>query len=102
MTSASFAKRQVPITDLGLEYEVIKADLTPLLDKILRSGSYTLGPELSHFEKELASYVGASYAIGLNSGTDAVLLALRALDDFPLPPFCHSFVTFQNSLKLFK
>ncbi len=76
-------KRQVPITDLGLEYEAIKKDLTPLLDKILRSGAYVLGPELAQFEKELASYIGVRHAVGVNSGTDAVLLALRALDIKP-------------------
>src|SRR5579864_5925278 len=73
------AKKNIPITDLGLEYEVVKPDLLPLLEKILRSGSYVLGPELALFEKDLASYLGVSHAVGLNSGTDAVLLALKAL-----------------------
>src|SRR5258708_36184177 len=80
MTSSSSTKRQIPITDLGLEYDAIKSDLTPLLDRILRSGAYVLGPELLRFENDLACYIGVSHAIGVNSGTDAVLLALRALD----------------------
>jgi dTDP-4-amino-4,6-dideoxygalactose transaminase len=80
MTHQASAKRQVPITDLGLEYEIIKGDLSPLLDRILRSGAYVLGPELAQFEKELASYLEVRHAVGVNSGTDAVLLALRALN----------------------
>jgi dTDP-4-amino-4,6-dideoxygalactose transaminase len=73
------ARRQVPITDLGLEYQTIKKDLTPLLDQILNSGAYVLGPQLTQFEKDLATYINARHAVGLNSGTDAVLIGLRAL-----------------------
>ena len=80
MTSQPRAQRQVPITDLGLEYDLIKKELTPLLDRILKSGAYVLGPELVRFEKDLAFYLNIKHAVGLNSGTDAVLLALRALD----------------------
>ena len=80
MATSSSARRQIPIIDLGLEYEAIKKDLDPLLEKILRSGSYVLGPELALFEKELAAYIGVTHAVGVNSGTDAVLLALRTLD----------------------
>jgi len=80
MTTSSSAHRPVPITDLGLEYDAIKAELVPLLQKILRSGSYVLGPEVGQFEKELAAYLGVKHAVGVNSGTDAILIALRALD----------------------
>jgi len=77
------ASRQVPITDLGLEYETIRQELDPLLQKILRSGSYVLGQEVAEFEKELAAYLGVPHAAGINSGTDAILLALRALNIGP-------------------
>ncbi len=83
MTSFPSTRRQVPITDLGLEYEAIKKELSPRLDQILRSGYYVLGPELAEFEKELAAYLTVPYAVGINSGTDAVLLALRALNIGP-------------------
>lgn len=46
---------------------------------VLRSGWYILGPEVEAFEKEFAEYVGSNYAIGLNSGMDALTLAFRAL-----------------------
>ena len=82
MTSSSI-KRTIPITDLGLEYESIKKELTPVLEKILRSGSYVLGPELAQFEKELASYLGVGHAVGVGNGTDAVMLALKALNIGP-------------------
>jgi dTDP-4-amino-4,6-dideoxygalactose transaminase len=73
----------IPIIDLGLEYKEISAELDPIIKKVLSSGHYILGPELTAFEKELAAYTGVKEAIGLNSGTDAVLLALRALDIGP-------------------
>ena len=78
MTPPSAARRHIPITDLGLEYEAIKKELDPLLEKILRSGAYVLGPELAQFEKELASYLTVRCAVGLNSGTDAVTLRASA------------------------
>jgi dTDP-4-amino-4,6-dideoxygalactose transaminase len=80
MTPSSIKPRPIPITDLGLEYESIKKDLDPLLEKILRSGSYILGSEVGQFEKDLAAYIGVRHAMGVNSGTDAILIALRALD----------------------
>jgi dTDP-4-amino-4,6-dideoxygalactose transaminase len=82
MTS-SVTPRQIPIADLGQEYENLKSELDPILYKILRSGSYVLGQEVSQFESELASYLGVSHAAGVNSGTDAILLALRALNIGP-------------------
>ena len=104
MRIPAITKRQVPITELGLEYEAIKNDLDPLIERILRSGAYVLGPELDQFEKELASYVGVNYAIGVNSGTDAVLLALRALDlragDEILVPAMSFFATVEPALLL--
>jgi dTDP-4-amino-4,6-dideoxygalactose transaminase len=83
MSTPSSVKRKIPITDLGLEYEVIKKELTPVLETILRSGSYVLGSELTQFETALASYLDVRHAIGVNSGTDSLLIALRALDIGP-------------------
>lgn len=83
MTPSTSTPRQVPITNLGLEYDAIKRDLDPLLEKILRGGAYVLGPEGAQFEKDLAAYLDVRHAVGVNSGTDAVMLALRALDIGP-------------------
>jgi dTDP-4-amino-4,6-dideoxygalactose transaminase len=79
MTSSSSTSRQVPIIDLGREYDSIRAELTPVLETIFRSGSYILGKQVEQFEKELAAYVGVPHAAGLNSGTDAIWIALKAL-----------------------
>jgi dTDP-4-amino-4,6-dideoxygalactose transaminase len=49
------------------------------LSRVLRSGQYILGPELAAFEDELARYCGAAHAVGVSSGTDALLAALMAL-----------------------
>jgi len=72
-------RRTIPITDLGLEYDAIKKELAPVLEGILRSGSYVLGPELARFENDLAAYLTVKHAIGVGNGTDAVMLALKAL-----------------------
>jgi len=70
----------IPIIDLGKEYREISAEADPAIQRVLLSGSYIMGPEGAAFENELAAYVGAKEAIGVNSGTDAILLALRALN----------------------
>jgi dTDP-4-amino-4,6-dideoxygalactose transaminase len=59
---------------------------------VVDSGRFVLGPEVEAFERELASYVGADYAIGVGNGTDAITIALRAMgvgpgDDVIVPSF---------------
>src|SRR5688572_33217535 len=49
------------------------------IDRVLTRGWFILGPELAAFEEEFAAACGASYAVGVNTGTDAIALALRAL-----------------------
>lgn len=49
------------------------------LDKVIDSGQFILGKDLQNFEKSFAKYIGVKYAIGVNSGTDAIYIALRAL-----------------------
>jgi dTDP-4-amino-4,6-dideoxygalactose transaminase len=56
-----------------------KAEIEAAMTRVLASGSYILGEEVAAFEREFAGYVGASHAIGVASGTDAIQLALRAL-----------------------
>jgi len=75
--------QHIPITDLGKEYTQLRGEIDPALQRILSSGSYILGSETQAFEKELAAYGQSRHAIGVNSGTDAILLALRALDVGP-------------------
>jgi dTDP-4-amino-4,6-dideoxygalactose transaminase len=80
-TAASLAP--IPIIDLGGEYLSLKKQIDAAVARVLQSGSYVLGEETRLFEHEIASYGGVKHAIGVNSGTDAILLALRALNIGP-------------------
>ena len=70
----------IPILDSKRQYAKIGAEVEKAVCEVLRSGSYILGPNVKALESELAKYIGCSYTVGLNSGTDALHLALRALD----------------------
>lgn len=59
---------------LNQEIEIKEA-----INRVLNSDSYILGTEVKNFEKEFAEYIGSSHAIGVNSGTDALILALKSL-----------------------
>ena len=70
----------IPILDSKRQYATIGAEIEKAVCEVLRSGSYILGPNVKALEAELAKYIGCNYTVGLNSGTDALHLALRALD----------------------
>ena len=65
--------------DLGAQYRLIENTLNPSLLHVLRHGQYILGPEVSTLERDLARYVGTRHCITCANGTDALVLALRAL-----------------------
>ena len=73
----------ISIIDLGREYRSLKKRMDAAISRVLASGSYVLGEETKRLENEIAAYVGVKYGVGVNSGTDAILLALRALDVGP-------------------
>lgn len=64
---------------LKKEQEAISGEIHEAIDRVLRRGWFILGEELEGFEAEFARYIGTKHAVGLNSGSDAILLALRAL-----------------------
>ncbi len=70
----------IPILDLKRQYEQIGAEVEKEVLEVLKSGSYILGKHNKALEEEFSSYVGVKHSLGLNSGTDALHLALRALD----------------------
>jgi dTDP-4-amino-4,6-dideoxygalactose transaminase len=70
--------RRIPFNSLRPGYELIAAEIETAVTRVLRSGSYILGPELDSFESRFAAYIGVRHAIGVASGTDAIELALRA------------------------
>lgn len=66
--------------DCRSEYLKCKTEIDVAIQRVLNSGQLILGPEVEAFEAEFAAYVGASAAVGVGSGTDALILALRALE----------------------
>ena len=68
----------IPIVDLKAQYYSIKDEIDGAIASVLESSQFILGKEVAAFENEFASYCGAAYAIGLNSGTSALHLALLA------------------------
>jgi len=73
----------VPFNDLKIQYEALKGEFRQALDRVLDTQSYILGPDVEAFEKAFAEYCGARYAVGVNSGTMALQLALLAMDVKP-------------------
>lgn len=70
----------IPLVDLTAQYHSIKDEIDAAVQATLESGHFILGPAVSKFEESIAAYLGVDHAIGLASGTDALVLALRALD----------------------
>jgi dTDP-4-amino-4,6-dideoxygalactose transaminase len=73
------ATREIPILDLRPQYESLKDEMHAAITRVLESGAFIMGPDVAAFEQEAAAYLGVKHAIGLNSGTDALFIALRAL-----------------------
>ncbi len=73
----------VPFLNLAAQFESLKAELLPAVERTLASGHYVLGPNVAALEQEIAARVGAGFGIGVNSGSDALTLTLRALDIGP-------------------
>jgi dTDP-4-amino-4,6-dideoxygalactose transaminase len=74
---------QVPFLNLAAQYAALKIELLPAVEKALADAHYILGPNVAAFEQEIAAFTGNLFGIGVNSGSDALTLALRALDIGP-------------------
>ncbi len=70
---------QLPFLDLAPETDALWDELNAAVRRVLRSGQFVMGPEVAAFEEEVARYLGVSHAVGVNSGTDALVIGLRAL-----------------------
>ncbi len=70
----------IEFTSLMKNFNLYEAEYEDAVLKVLRSGWYILGPELEAFEASFAEYLGVKHCIGLNSGTDALILAVRSLN----------------------
>ena len=69
----------VPFIDLKREYAEISEEIAQALKKVLESGWFILGEEVEKFEEDFSKYIGTKYGVGVNSGSDALFLALKAL-----------------------
>ncbi len=69
----------IPPLDLKRQYQAIGSDLSAAVLEVLASGTYIGGPVVQSFEQKFASYIGTTECVGCNSGTDALYLALRAM-----------------------
>lgn len=73
----------IPFLDLRATYQELRSEIDEAVARLLDSGWYIFGPEVEAFEAEWAAYCGASHAVSLANGLDALTLALRALDVGP-------------------
>lgn len=86
----------VPFIDLTREYEEIGTEMLDVIEDVLANGYFILGDHVNRFEATFSDYIGVEHAVGVNSGSDALYLAVRALgigkgDDVIVPS--HSFVS---------
>lgn len=70
----------ISLVDLTAQYHSIKKEIDAAVLSTLESGHFILGPQVVKFEESVATYLGVKHAIGLASGTDALVIALRALN----------------------
>ncbi len=70
---------KVPLLDLKAQYSTIRSEIQQAIERVLESQHFILGPEVEGLEREIAAFCQAPFAIGLSSGTDALLAALMAI-----------------------
>lgn len=74
---------RVPLLDLRAQYQALKPEIMGVIGEVCDNQSFILGPYVKRIESEVAAYVGVKHGIGVSSGTDALLVALMALDIGP-------------------
>ena len=84
----------IPILDLVAQFHAIEQELRAAVEDVLRAGKFILGPQVEAFESEIARTCGVAHAVGVASGTDALLLALRTAgvglgDEVIVPAFSY-------------
>jgi dTDP-4-amino-4,6-dideoxygalactose transaminase len=86
MTTSTSSKSSVqpfPFLDLKAQYRTIKSEVDAVIQRVMESQQFILGPEVESFENEIAAYTQTQFAIACASGSDALLLALMALEVGP-------------------
>jgi len=74
---------RIPMLDLEAQNGPLLPRILEAIESVARAGRFILGPDVDSFEKEIAAHIGVDHAIGVSSGTDALLVALMALDIGP-------------------
>src|SRR5687768_1072346 len=69
----------IPLVDLVAQYHSIQAEIDPAVHVVLEKGHFILGAQVTAFEQEVAKYLNVRHAVGVASGTDALVIALRAI-----------------------
>jgi dTDP-4-amino-4,6-dideoxygalactose transaminase len=69
---------QIPLVDLRAQYQTIQLEVMAAIEDVFTNMQLFLGPQSKAFEQEFATYCGCDYGVGCSSGTDALVLALRA------------------------
>lgn len=70
---------KIPIVDLRAQFAGLRSEIRQAVDEVLESQQFVLGPAVTRFEEQMAAYLGCAHAVGVASGSDALLLALMAL-----------------------
>nr|MBN1228572.1 aminotransferase class I/II-fold pyridoxal phosphate-dependent enzyme [Anaerolineae bacterium] len=70
---------KIPILDLSQEVDLLWDEINTSIQNVLRSGQFIMGDAVKQLEKEVADYLGVKHAIAVNSGSDALLIGLRAM-----------------------
>jgi len=71
---------KIPLVDLKAQYNSVRDEIDQAVHRVMESSQFILGREVDTLEREIASFLGVKYAVGVASGTDALLLALLACD----------------------
>src|SRR5438045_7455386 len=74
------AEAAIPLVDLRAQYRSIQCEVDAALQDVVERANFVLGDVVANFESSFAAYCGVDHAVGVGSGTDALFLALRALD----------------------
>jgi len=97
------AAQRIPFLDLRVTDEAERQRIHEAVEKVLQHGRIVLGPEVAELERRVAERVGRAHAVGVNSGTDALIVSLRALgigpgDEVIVPP--QSFIATANAVSI--
>lgn len=79
MSTTAAAELPIPLMDMVAQYRSIKGEIDQAIAEVLEKGHFILGDNVAALEKEIAAYIGVKHGVGVASGTDALVLAMRAL-----------------------